>query len=66
MTTQIIINATLSAQTAAQRTAKEISNINEYKRKWKIKTNKDKFAVIPISRKKRREIIAGEKYNYEK
>ena len=32
-------------------TEREISKINQYENKWKIKTNLDKFQIIPISRK---------------
>ena len=35
----------------ARETARDINKINEFEFKWKIKTNIDKFQVIPISRK---------------
>ena len=30
---------------------------NQYEREWKIKTNMNKFAVIPVSRRKTNELI---------
>lgn len=41
----------------AQRTKTEIENINLYEKKWKIKTNKGKFRIIPLAAKKRNDII---------
>ena len=34
----------------ARETAREINKISEFKFKWKVKTNIDKFQVIPIGR----------------
>ena len=35
---------------AARNTTNAIQHINAYENKWKIKTNKNKFLIIPISR----------------
>ena len=40
-----------------QETQKEIENINAYEKIWKIRTNKDKFQIIPINRLKTTNII---------
>lgn len=48
--TQIITCAHRSTQMMALKTEHEISNLNEYEKAWKIKTNKDKFKVLPISK----------------
>lgn len=33
----------------ATRTEQEIRKINEFERKWKIKTNNNKFKIIPVA-----------------
>ena len=49
----------------ANRTRTEIGKINKYEKKWKIKTNKDKFKIIPIAvRKKENVIIDGTPIEY--
>lgn len=49
----------------AARTADEIEKINNYEKQWKIKTNKNKFKLIPISvQKKNNVLIDGEIINY--
>ncbi len=41
----------------ATRTVQEIERINRYKQKWKIKTNKNKFKIVPIAVKKKDQIV---------
>merc|ERR1712002_1233144 len=36
---------------AAKKTAKSIKKINDFEKKWKIKTNTNKFKVLPMSRR---------------
>ena len=55
--TQIITYPGKSRNFMAIRAANEINKINEYERKWKIKTNKQKFKIIPIAVKKKNNII---------
>lgn len=51
--TQIIIYPGRSQQIMASRTVNEIKIINNYEKTWKIKTNKNKFRIIPIAVKKK-------------
>ena len=55
--TQIITYQGKSRQFMATRTTQEIEKINNYERKWKIKTNKSKFKIIPIAVQKKNNII---------
>ena len=55
--TQIVAYHGKSRQLMANRTVSEIEKINEFEKKWKIKTNKSKFKIIPISVKKKNDII---------
>lgn len=49
----------------ADRTKKEIGKINTYEKQWKIKTNNNKFKIIPIAITKKHDIIInGDKINY--
>ncbi len=36
---------------------REITNVNDYERKWKIKTNNSKFTIIPMEIKKKEDTI---------
>ena len=63
--TQIITYPGTSRELMSRRVVNEIMKINEYERKWKIKTNKNKFKIIPIAVKKKNDIyIDGEKIEY--
>lgn len=42
-----------------RKTEEEISKLNEYEKKWKINTNKNKFKVIPISKIKQPPLIVN-------
>lgn len=49
----------------ANRITDEIGKINDYETTWKIKTNKNKFQIIPIAVKKSNDIIIdGSKLDY--
>ena len=50
--TQIITYPGKSKKMLAKRIEKEIKNINEFEHKWKIKTNVQKFNLLPIACKK--------------
>ena len=50
--TQVIEYHHRSKQMAARRTERAILDVNNYERMWKIKTNQNKFKVLPISVKK--------------
>ena len=64
--TQIIIYPGKSKQMLAINTRREIERINEYEKKWKIKTNKNKFQLLSISKSKPPEIrINNERINYK-
>lgn len=54
--TQVIQYNHKSKRALALRTTREISKINEYERKWKIATNKNKFRMLSISKAKPHEI----------
>ena len=41
----------------AKKTSRAIQKINTFEKKWKIKTNTNKFKIIPISRRKKAPII---------
>ena len=43
----------------ARKTVQAIEQINAFENKWKIKTNPNKFTIIPISRKKTTDIIVN-------
>ena len=63
--TQIITYPGTSREFMCRRVISEINKINDYERKWKIKTNKNKFKIIPIAVKKKNDIyIDGEKIEY--
>ena len=47
--TQLIEYHHRSKQIIARRTERAIADVNSYERKWKIKTNQNKFKVLPIS-----------------
>ncbi len=36
---------------------REIDGINRFEKKWKIKTNQDKFKLIPIAQKKTKKLL---------
>ncbi len=38
---------------------REMERINRYEKKWKIKTNQDKFKVIPIAQRKTKTIVVN-------
>ena len=50
--TQIITQAGKSRNMLTRKIEKEISHINKYEHKWKIKTNTTKFTILPIALKK--------------
>lgn len=46
-------------------TATENKNINDYERKWKIKTNINKFKIIAIGKRNKADIMIDDKiYSY--
>ena len=55
--TQVIEYDHKSKLMLARRTEKEINRINEFERKWKIKTSKNKFKILSISKSKPEKII---------
>ena len=64
--TQIIMYPGKGKQMLALNTRREIERINEYEKKWKIKTNKNKFQLLSISKTKPPEIrINNEKIDYK-
>lgn len=63
--TQIVTYAGKSRALMATRTKHEIERINDFERKWKIKTNNNKFKIIPIAVVKKLDIIInGNKIDY--
>ena len=44
-------------RTLTLRTQREVEKQNQYEREWKIKTNMNKLAVIPVSRRKTHELV---------
>ena len=57
--TQIIEYAHRSKKMLARRTEREIKRVNEYERKWKIRTNKNKFKILSISKTKPETVKIG-------
>ena len=57
--TQIIICPNPSKRLMAIKTAREIERVNTYERKWKIKTNQQKFKLLSISKHKPSEVIVN-------
>lgn len=57
--TQIIAHHGKSRQMMANRTVSEIEKINKFEKEWKIKTNSNKFKIIPIGVKKKNDIIVN-------
>ena len=65
--TQIITQPVKSRRVLAKKIEREIRKINEFERKWKIKTNTTKFTVIPLAIKKTHPIaINGPNIPYSK
>ena len=63
--TQIITYPGKSRNLMAIRTVNEINKINNYEKQWKIKTNKQKFKIVPIAvRKKNNIVIEGNLIEY--
>lgn len=63
--TQVIISENPSVNLMAIRTANEIARINKYENQWKIRTNTEKFKIIPISRLKTGDVLVnGDLYPY--
>ena len=61
--TQIISQK--SQRVLTKQTEREIKNINEYERKWKINTNMKKFQVIPMDGKRTNKVkVNGEDIEY--
>ena len=53
---QIIEYEGKSKRMLARRTVREITRINEFERAWKIRTNKNKFKILSVSKMKPQEI----------
>lgn len=63
--TQLVIYPGKSTELMAQHTARAIENINQFEKDWKIKTNLNKFKVIPLAKKVPSPlIIEGDLMNY--
>jgi hypothetical protein len=60
--TQIIAVRTHDNRYIAQNTEVAIESINTFEKKWKIKTNMQKFTVVPIARRNTSEIIVEGEY----
>lgn len=46
--TQIITYPGKSRELTTRRTINEITKVNDYEKKWKIKTNRNKLKLVPI------------------
>ena len=55
--TQIIVQPGKEREPMTRRMEAAIININQYEKQWKIKTNMDKFQIIPISKRIPADII---------
>ena len=65
--TQIVIQPVRSRRMLAIKVEREITKINYFEKKWKIKTNTNKFTVIPLAIKKTHSItINGANIPYSK
>lgn len=63
--TQIITYPGKSTQIMANHTIRAIEQINKYEQKWKIKTNRQKFKIIPLAKINTKPIIINnEHYPY--
>ena len=63
--TQLISHQTKSERVIAINTAREIHRINQYEKSWKIKTNRGKLKIIPISRRKSADVLTPDEEYYE-
>ena len=60
--TQIVIHPHRSREYLARKTVREIERVNEYEKKWKIKTNRTKFKLISITKRKPNDVeVEGER-----
>ena len=51
----------------ARKVSTEITKINKFENEWKIKTNRDKFKIIPMAQKKMEDVIVeGDILEYAK
>ena len=64
--TQIIRTDKARRTGLCNRTQREVEKQNQYKRKWKVKTNMNKLSVIQVSRRKTHELKQKEVYNIKK
>lgn len=58
--TQIISYPGKSTQMMARHTARAIESMNKYEKQWKIKTNNNKFKILPIAKYKPSPLIVNE------
>lgn len=66
-TTQIVTYKGKSEKIMASHTARAIKKINDYEKKWKIKTSVNKFKIIPMAKKKLEPVVVdGDLYSYAK
>ena len=59
--TQIITTQSKSKNMMKLKVEREIERINRFEKKWKIKTNQDKFKLIPIAQRKTETIVVNNK-----
>ncbi len=57
--TQLITSQSKQKNMMKVKVEREIERINRYERKWKIKTNPDKFKIIPITQFKTNTIVVN-------
>ncbi len=59
--TQIITSQSKSKQMMKIKVEREIERINNFERKWKIKTSEEKFKILPIAQYKMQKIMVNGK-----
>ncbi len=65
--TQIVTTASKSKKMMKLKLEREIDRINSFERKWKIRTNEDKFKIIPIAQYKTEQLtVNGKNLNTSK
>ena len=57
--TQIVTTQSKSKNMMKLKVEREIDRINKFEKKWKIRTNQDKFKLIPIAQRKTKSIVVN-------
>ncbi len=64
--TQIITTQSKSKNMMKLKVEREINRINRFEKKWKIKTSKEKFKIIPIAHHTKNIVVSGKELDTSK